>query len=444
MSIVPTSFCYKCGATDHVATNRNCPRTRKAPIMTTPVPAISKLPKQAQAKKREKAKKSKSLFKQSKRATTGENTRYWYYTSEESDRARKLMSGSLNKISSRYIGEKNWDFDKATTVNSVAKKEINIKLRSDYNIANAKISSRAKGNVEGNSADMTEYLLGNEFCTPLKATKFHTTCKRNAAAPIFAKPLTTKSTECSGSGMSLEQENILDGRNIANIGITTEISQPKVLNCLKNLEATTRTNSMLNFKDLSVENDMGVELLMGLARPHALEATCDTLLAAPLELSSSISSAKLATRLAPWFPTYSHIRYQAIVRAADSGDLEKLHREGSMKNINVIQAHSRAEITKSDLSRPVQRAAEISIKNFSRASVMREHLLDYTTEYMEFVDLPENDPFSARSVTSATFNYIGNKNEINGLNRITYGRNLQGWRECRSVGSGLGYSSRVP
>ena len=57
-------------------------------------------------------------------------------------------------------------------------------------------------------------------------------------------------------------------------------------------------------------------------------------------------------------------------------------------------------------------------------------------EYLAWCDLPENDPFSAVNVEGREWNYIGERNRVDG-ERVSYGRDLQGWRECRSVGRGL-------
>jgi hypothetical protein len=63
---------------------------------------------------------------------------------------------------------------------------------------------------------------------------------------------------------------------------------------------------------------------------------------------------------------------------------------------------------------------------------------DLTPRYLEWLDQPENDPFSRVNWQGMVFNYCGARNSVCGQERVRYGRGVQGWRECRSVGSGLG------
>ncbi|KAF8241566.1 hypothetical protein K440DRAFT_641999 [Wilcoxina mikolae CBS 423.85] len=61
-----------------------------------------------------------------------------------------------------------------------------------------------------------------------------------------------------------------------------------------------------------------------------------------------------------------------------------------------------------------------------------------TQEYLDWCDRPENDPFARQNWKDLQFNNLGERNTISGFSRVRYQRNVQGWRECRSLGGGLG------
>lgn len=75
--------CLKCGAPDHVATNRNCPRPRKS------TPAAYTIPPQTQATKKSIAKsptKKPAVDNHHlKEAKVGDDTKFWYYISDDSE-----------------------------------------------------------------------------------------------------------------------------------------------------------------------------------------------------------------------------------------------------------------------------------------------------------------------------------------------------------------------
>lgn len=75
--------CLKCGAPDHVATNRNCPRPRKS------TPAACTVPSQTQATKKSIARSpTKKLAVDNhhlKEAKVGDDTKFWYYISDDSE-----------------------------------------------------------------------------------------------------------------------------------------------------------------------------------------------------------------------------------------------------------------------------------------------------------------------------------------------------------------------
>jgi len=61
-----------------------------------------------------------------------------------------------------------------------------------------------------------------------------------------------------------------------------------------------------------------------------------------------------------------------------------------------------------------------------------------TQEYLDWCDRPENNPFARQNWEGMMFNNMGECNTVRGFNRVRYQRGVQGWRECRSLGGGLG------
>lgn len=74
--------CLKCGASDHVATNRNCPRPRKT------APATYMIPVQAHVVKKNISRSPKKPAVDNhhlKEAKVGDDTKFWYYISDDSE-----------------------------------------------------------------------------------------------------------------------------------------------------------------------------------------------------------------------------------------------------------------------------------------------------------------------------------------------------------------------
>lgn len=74
--------CLKCGASDHVATNRNCPRPRKAAPATYTIPVQTNVVKKNITRSPKKPAVDNHHLKEAK---VGDDTKFWYYISDDSE-----------------------------------------------------------------------------------------------------------------------------------------------------------------------------------------------------------------------------------------------------------------------------------------------------------------------------------------------------------------------
>ncbi|KAH8153045.1 uncharacterized protein LAJ45_02632 [Morchella importuna] len=79
--------CLKCGSLDHSASNRNCPRPRKASTATNTVAIATQIPKKPVART---PKKAAADNHQIRKAKLGDNTKFWYYKSDDSQSEEEI------------------------------------------------------------------------------------------------------------------------------------------------------------------------------------------------------------------------------------------------------------------------------------------------------------------------------------------------------------------
>jgi hypothetical protein len=94
--------CLKCGALDHSASNRNCPRPRKASTATNAAAVATQIPKKPVART---PKKAIADNHQIKKAKLGDNTKFWYYKSDDSQSEEEIgtkNSDQRNPIKEEY------------------------------------------------------------------------------------------------------------------------------------------------------------------------------------------------------------------------------------------------------------------------------------------------------------------------------------------------------
>lgn len=87
--------CLKCGASDHVATNRNCPRPRKASTAAYATPTQTPVPKKSTSKS---PKKPAAENHHLKAAKIGDDTKFWYYISDDSEDGKQSGSNLGERI----------------------------------------------------------------------------------------------------------------------------------------------------------------------------------------------------------------------------------------------------------------------------------------------------------------------------------------------------------
>lgn len=86
--------CLKCGAIDHTASNRNCPRPRKASTATNAVAVATQIPKKPVVRT---PKKAVADNHQIKKAKLGDNTKFWYYKSDDSQSEEEIGTKNLDQ-----------------------------------------------------------------------------------------------------------------------------------------------------------------------------------------------------------------------------------------------------------------------------------------------------------------------------------------------------------
>ena len=297
------SSCYKCGATDHVATNRNCPRLRRGATVAAPAPQqILATPRPA----------SRGETKFIKTARQGEDTKFWFYTSEDEGQ-------DPSEVKEEEDAEK-W-VENDGLVGMLQPPE-NGKAMEPLVTARSKIGG---SEVWGFEEDTKEFV------------KIHA----GYVSPAVENVVTTQDKKN-------DMKYVLLAKTPARV---------------KKKPAVPKTPAAISVASPAKMKN----------RPRR-----QTMLALRLKGSLCVDGAKDSTI---------------------SRDAAK--REGMRRNLY--------------RSMPV-----------------------LTPKYSAWLDRPENDPFAPQNWEGMEFNYMGGRNTISEPWRVVYGRGVQGWRECRSVGSGLG------
>lgn len=87
--------CLKCGASDHVATNRNCPRPRKAAPIAYTIPAQAHAVKKSIIRSPKKPTVDNHHLKEAK---VGDDTKFWYYISDDSEEGEQGDSKTGKRV----------------------------------------------------------------------------------------------------------------------------------------------------------------------------------------------------------------------------------------------------------------------------------------------------------------------------------------------------------
>ncbi|KAA8913358.1 hypothetical protein FN846DRAFT_929600 [Sphaerosporella brunnea] len=352
--------CAKCGSTDHVASNRNCPRSRKPSAAAQPRSNAQTTPLAPASKKLRDAKE-------------GEATRYWYYansTEEDPGSGEPKQTGNDDwKMSDPALraafGMKDLADKEPGDAESGAghgEKKPNVKKEKPSAVSKRKPKKESTPVTDRRSVPKRRRAVKSDVMTTTKrksiAKKAATKHAEKDKTPVGGGTASTgKPPESNGQKDSLDEQGISVPRHDKK----TRLGESKTSG---EMVGNQEDSHMANYDDES----------SGLSE---LESDFD--LESP---SASTKSLK--------------------------GDKK---REGSPR-----------------------------IKNTSDAKRIKNSDLVLTNEYAEWLDKPENDPYKNwKGVREKDFEYMGSRNKTIGPGRVRYQRNVQGWRDSRSEGGGLGH-----
>lgn len=370
-----TPVCYKCGALDHVATNRNCPRPRaKAAVPTTPstptfssaISAVSLSPGSTGSAREASRRGSSGRPNHTipKEARLGTDTKFWYYKSDGND------GTSTNDESDRHDSESDVGNGAETTIfDRTTPRRIPTRAR----------PAQYDGDITSQDGPM-----------PFEAPQ--TQVPRKVKTIRSMNELVRQLRKASGPAAHCNnsKEKIISPKNLRQ---QQQQKDSKRIRHKKSYLATYNMDSPVNRQYSRIQssdknlNDKS-QADNGNAIPSRSRAT-----------TPSINTPPPTFTVGPGW----------------------LRRESDAQNQNNGAADDRIE----DEGRPP------SGQPPNNAT---------WGELFEWYDRPENDEYSAQNLVGCKFDYMGNRNDVSRPYLVKYGRHLQGWRECRSVGKGLGYS----
>jgi hypothetical protein len=330
----PDSFsgCYKCGATDHFATNRNCPRPRKKQEHDPSSLSFAPLPSKQQNRHTE--------MKFIKEARQGDSTKFWYYPS-------------------------------GSGTHGIRKRSVD-----DAAVPGRTISSDGTSGLSPTNSNRTD--SGDMLLT-------HPYQRRNDSPEqgIHVLQNARNSDRMAKNDRAPEQQSLENpvGLGINLSGESTPFKQPAGLPGQSEIAATSRNHRKITAK-------------------------------AGNPVKTTTSGRPKRTSPQPIAPDVS--------RSASG-------------------PKAPSKVTKKPAAKKsIEPPQQVAKPPAARMPVI-------TREYLEWCDLPEIDPYSSVNLQNREWNYLGVRNSRVSVirpNAILYGdRDLQGWRECRSTGCGLGNSS---
>jgi hypothetical protein len=375
--------CYKCGQTDHVASNRNCPRPRKAPGAPGPrsrsssVAALAAIP---------------AAGKTLRDAREGDPTRFWYWEedSESEDEDERggsqvqnlidAMNGNDDETMSDPAMRKTVGLDKATSVREGEANKVDSTSKADH-AKSKSVSGQKKNAQKANAADGKS----NSAAGRKKSiTKDASIMKRKPGRP---KKKATTLNEKNTTEKAVKKSGInSDGETAQNVGERTTTNEPGIAR----IDSPKR--SFGNDKNYASDSSSGLSALdSDMDVDHAYGTT-----KSPNKTPEAVESSKQKQKRKA-LPVLS--KHSKRGKEADTNEKEGPNKRS--KNSNLV----------------------------------------LTPEYAEWLDRPENDPLRNWRGTGAehAFEYVGSRNRTLGPGRIRYQRGVQGWRDSRSEGGGLGH-----
>jgi hypothetical protein len=364
--------CYKCGQTDHVASNRNCPRLRKTSTAPAPAPRTRRnssapvLPATPAAPPAEKTLRD---------AREGDPTRFWYWKEEasESEDGDDHDGSQIQDPIDAKKGKDTW-------------KKSDPAMRRAFGLdklATPKADDGKPKLFSGKQKSAKKVDAADGKPKAVAGKRKHIT-KDDAPLAKRKKQATALEEKNTAHKSGKKLGNNHGGETAQNVGERTTTNEPGIYRLDPRQHSFNKDKDYDSSSSLStLASDMEIDDFYGTTQP-------------PDKTPEVVESFK---------PKEKH------------------------KALPVMGAHSKR----------VKKAQTKDIEEPPKRSKNADLVL--TPEYEEWLDRPENDPLQNWKGTGAEheFEYVGSRNKTFGPGRVRYQRGVQGWRESRSEGGGLGH-----
>lgn len=396
--------CLKCGAPDHVATNRNCPRPRKGAPVVYGTPVSTPITKKAVSRS---SKKHTTDNHQLKAAKLGDSTKFWYYISDDDDSEgeKQGSSNSVKKIrfekDEKYKGQSSTIFDKnyyglengAPGITHHHVDEVMQLEKSSKSFAFKEVINIKKQKVTGTGDDTDEFTRGitrnlAETSVTTHPSNLHGRVDPRVIPQIESEPKMIHDENCLGSIPSLPWK--VSG------SLTFSPTKQSAIHLNGDVKASRTPRQQKRVSKLVAIVD-GKEAQNPVASPQK----------------------QLRKTAEAFYPT----------TPKDTG---------SRKNYGIKQSRCSTISTTHGLDSSPQFSRLTTLVPSPRYPATDSH---HTTEgdtNRSPVDRKNSSaPEKKMDLGAFKYNYMGSRNHIQAP-RVRYAPNrVQGWRECRSMGTGL-------
>ncbi|TGZ82511.1 hypothetical protein EX30DRAFT_339792 [Ascodesmis nigricans] len=363
----PSLGCYKCGARDHVATNRNCPRPRGRTTdtltpLSTPAPISPLSPPFGRTRASRKVLQlTDESFQLQNHGETGpkdNRARFWYYDLTPQG-PRAPVREAPESLATDEKDERH-DFDSTH---------------------DDPCASQPTENKKPRTMSMNEYAHRLRIAPPPAIVS-----KNQPNPPQLESPTKHRKS------------------------IPASDSSPEIEPSAKHRRSIPTSNT-LSESEYPLVRKSGAEPSR---RKHP-------------DMTAEISSSQPQTNLS--LSGVNHGEDLASVSPVVKPKKSKRSRQNNMVDVEKIKPRA---------SRRKKPPKAVSKSNNNEDKTREPPANATWGELFEWYDLPQNDEFSAAKRKNVSFNYISNRNNVDRPNAVLWGRHLQGWRECRSTGRGLG------
>lgn len=382
--------CYKCGAIDHVATNRNCPRPRKAATVATVAAAASRAmpPPPPPPPDREK--------ERLKEARVGEDTCFWCYTDDGGGGGGASPGGDKDK-------------------DSRARRGCGFKWPGSGGKLELKMEAAAPG--ESGEVDWRGVMAFAAFSSDTPDCHSHHNHNRQNHYDHQDHDYQNHRDRDHNS-----REAVGTTVSTTTLSATGEVMPPPTPPPPKKVQR--KKTGMAKVR--ADRGHSGGGAAAAVQSPGSVGTGART--AAPVP-RKKVTPAKQRPLLSPPKTASPPTAHKMPCSSVGIGTAPA---PNALLVPDPEDAHCLSDSTISPP--PLSRRGSASTNASPGADGVR-----LSQEYLDWCDLPQNDPFAQQNWAHLNFNYTGDRNPDLGAGRVRYGRRLQGWRECRSLGRGLGH-----